>query len=97
MNKKTLIGILAIVAVTVLVLISQETQPDYEFPQIDEDIAKINTVGWQDFVFISPDGNELYFAYMPYAQNIVMDKYFGKISEEDVKRRGPLGQETTET
>ncbi len=51
---------------------------------------KINTPGWQDSVFISHDGNELYFAYLPYVQEDFMDIFFGKISEKDVKTRGPI-------
>ena len=82
--------IVVLVAIVGIVLINLIKKPDYGPLQIDEDITKINTVGWQDSAFISPDGNELYFAYMPYAQKIFMDIYFGKISEEEVQRMGPI-------
>jgi hypothetical protein len=59
-------------------------------PSDNEFIYKINTPGWQDSVFISPDGKELYFAYVPYVQKDFMDIIFGKISEKDVKVRGPI-------
>ncbi|NIM99457.1 MAG: hypothetical protein GTO24_15715 [candidate division Zixibacteria bacterium] len=59
-------------------------------PSTDEYVNKINTPGWQDSAFISPDGQELYFAYMPYAQKEFMDILFGRISEKDVKLRGPI-------
>ena len=61
------------------------------FGEIDAQYGnKINTPGWQDSVFISPDGKELFFAYMPYVQNDFMDILFGRISEKDVKSRGPI-------
>lgn len=50
---------------------------------------RINTDGWTDSAFISPDEKELYFAYMPYAQNAYMDIFFGRVRKEDVKLRGP--------
>ena len=50
---------------------------------------RINTDGWQDSAFISPDGRELYFSYLPFAQNDFMNIYLGKIKPEDVTRRGP--------
>lgn len=53
---------------------------------------KINTPGWQDSSFISPDGQELYFAYSPYAQKVFLDIIYGKISEKDVKIKGPNRQ-----
>lgn len=55
-----------------------------------EYINKINTPGWQDSVYISPDGKELYFAYMPYLQFDAVDLYFKRISEKDVKQKGPI-------
>ena len=86
-----MIGVLVVIVGIVLInLVNQEKPSNYGPPQIDEDITKINTVGWQDSVFISPDGNELYFAYMPYTQINFMDIYFGRISEEEVQRRGPI-------
>lgn len=91
MKKKSMIIIFVVIILIIFVaLISQENPSNYGPPQIEEDFTKINTVGWQDSVFISPDGNELYFAYMPYAQKVFMDIYFGRISEKDVKRRGPI-------
>lgn len=91
MSGKIIIGIAAVIVLIIFVaLTSQKNPSNYGPPQIDEDITKINTVGWQDSVFISPDGNELYFAYMPYTQPVFMDIYFGRISEEDVQRRGPI-------
>ena len=59
-------------------------------PSEDEQANRINTLGWQDSVFISPDGQELYFAYLPYVQKDFMNLYFGKISEKDIKSRGPI-------
>lgn len=56
----------------------------------NEYINKINSPGWQDSVYISPDGQELYFAYLPFVQKDFMDLYFKKISEKDVKERGPF-------
>jgi len=56
----------------------------------DISIHRINTLGWQDSVFISPDGQELYFAYLPYTQKDFMDIYFKKIREKDVKVKGPI-------
>ena len=82
--------IVILVVIAGIVLVNLLKKPDYGPLQIDEDVTKINTVGWQDSAFISPDGNELYFAYMPYAQKIFMDIYFGKVSEEEVQRRGPI-------
>lgn len=94
MNKKIkiilILILIFIVGIVFINLIKQKETSDYGPSQIDEDITKINTVGWQDSVFISPDGNELYFAYMPYAQKIFMSIYFGEISEEEVQRRGPI-------
>jgi Tol biopolymer transport system component len=63
-----------------------EVPPTYSSPFI----FKINTPGWQDSAFISPDGQELYFAYMPYAQNDFMDILFGRISEQEIKIKGPI-------
>lgn len=59
-------------------------------PSDNEYVNKINTPGWQDSVYISPDGKEIYFAYMPYVQKDFLDLYFGRISEKDVKQRGPI-------
>jgi hypothetical protein len=59
-------------------------------PDRDESAAKINSPGWQDSVFISPNGRQLYFAYMPYAQRDYDDILLGRISEKDVKKRGPI-------
>jgi Tol biopolymer transport system component len=53
-------------------------------------VDRINTPGWQDSGFISPDGTELYFAYSPYAQKDFLDIARGKISEKDVESRGPI-------
>jgi hypothetical protein len=55
-----------------------------------EYINKINTPGWQDSVSISADGKELYFAYMRYLQKDVVDLHFKRISEKDVKQKGPI-------
>jgi hypothetical protein len=59
-------------------------------PDTGEYADKINTTGWQDSVFISPDGKELYFAYLMYAGKDYNDILFGKISEKDVRKRGPV-------
>ena len=59
-------------------------------PSEGEYVNKINTNGWQDSAFISPDGQELFFSYLRYAQNDFMDIYQGKISERDVKIKGPI-------
>jgi len=87
-SKKLLIGIGTIAIV--LMIISSGLIGKEQIPQNGQDIAKINTAGWQDSVFISPDGTELYFAYLPYVQKDFMDIYFGKISKKDVKIRGPI-------
>jgi len=64
---------------------------DDRFRKIDHEYAaKINTPGWQDSVYISPDGKELYFAYLPYPQKDFMDLYFGRVSENEIKSRGPF-------
>ncbi|MFC2162297.1 hypothetical protein ACFLRF_01330 [Candidatus Altiarchaeota archaeon] len=94
MNKKLLLtaaGAFIIVALlSLIVAIAWFMNPSEQGPaRIDTDFTRINTVGWQDSVFISPDGNELYFAYMPYTQKTFMDLFFGRITEEDVVRRGP--------
>lgn len=68
-------------------------QEDVQIPAAETDnryVDKINTPGWQDSVYISPDGRELYFAYLPYVQKDFLDLYFGRISEKDVKERGPF-------
>ena len=59
-------------------------------PDTGEFAAKINSPGWQDSAFISPEGRELYFAYMPYAKKDYDDLLIGKISEKDVKKKGPI-------
>lgn len=56
----------------------------------DKYVNRINTPGWQDSAFISPDGKELYFAYMPYTRKDHMDILVGRISEKDVKIKGPI-------
>lgn len=87
MKKKIIIGItIAIILISVIIY----KNPDQGTPQTDEDITKINTIGWQDSAYISPDGNELYFAYMPYTQKTFTNIYLKRISETDVKRRGPI-------
>jgi hypothetical protein len=53
-------------------------------------VNKINTPGWQDSAFISPDGRELYFAYMPYTQKDHRDILLGRLREEDIKIKGPI-------
>ena len=77
------------------VRVSQDVSAGKEAPTTIEAtesqyIHKINTPGWQDSVYISPDGQEIYFAYLPYVQKDFMDLYFGRISEKDVKQRGPF-------
>lgn len=56
----------------------------------DADADKINTSGWQDSVYVSPDGSELYFAYLPYKQKDFLDLYFGRVSEQDIASHGPF-------
>ncbi|MHA2282357.1 MAG: hypothetical protein ACXAC5_16055 [Promethearchaeota archaeon] len=53
-------------------------------------VDRINTPGWQDSVYIRPDGKELYFAYLPYVQKDFFDLFFGRITEKDIKQRGPI-------
>lgn len=59
-------------------------------PSSDEYVNRINTPGWQDSAFISPDGQELYFAYMPYTHEDHMDILLGRIAENDVRIKGPV-------
>jgi ribosomal protein L24E len=56
----------------------------------DKYLDKINTPGWQDSAFITPDGRDLYFAYMPYAQNDFLDVFFKRVRPEEVAERGPV-------
>ena len=72
LKEKTMKRLLSIVLLALSVLI---LAPKCES---SEDLHKINTAGWQDSVFISPDGNELYFAYLPFAREI----FWIYISEE---------------
>lgn len=57
---------------------------------VEEYVDKINTPGWQDSVYISGDGQELYLAYLPFVQKDFMDLYFGRVSEKQIKERGPF-------
>ncbi len=51
---------------------------------------RINTPGWQDSAFITPDGKELYFAYMPYTNKDHRDILFGRIKPDSLKIKGPI-------
>ncbi len=59
-------------------------------PDTGEFAARINSLGWLDSAFISPDGRDLYFAYMTYAQKDFEDILLGRKSEKDIKKRGPI-------
>jgi hypothetical protein len=66
-------------------------------PSVDDRINKINTEGWVDSAFISPDGRELYFAYMPYCEMDFMDIIFGRKTEAEITEKGPIrpGEQST--
>ena len=59
-------------------------------PTNDPYSTRINTPGWQDSAFITPDGKELYFAYMPYTAKDHLNLLLGKITEDSVKVKGPI-------
>ena len=59
-------------------------------PTNDPYSTRINTPGWQDSAFITPDGKELYFAYMPYTAKDHLNLLLGKITEDSVKAKGPI-------
>jgi hypothetical protein len=70
---------------------TQGSAPNVETSPVDDPyLNRVNTPGWQDSVFIAPDGNDLYVAYLPYVQKDFLDIYFNRISEKDVKSRGPI-------
>jgi hypothetical protein len=52
-------------------------------------IGQINTLGWLDSAFISPDGEELYFSYMMYAMNDYLAIVAGEKTEEEIELKGP--------
>lgn len=56
----------------------------------DKYVERINTPGWQDSIFISPDGKELYFGYIRYGQRDLADVVVGNVSAKDVKIKGPV-------
>jgi len=51
--------------------------------------SKINTPGWQDSAFISPDGKNLYFAYVPYLEQDLVNIVVNGVSESSITDHGP--------
>jgi hypothetical protein len=68
--------------------VSAQAQP--LTPTNDGYATKINTPGWQDSAFITADGRELYFAYVPYTSRDLRSILLRKITSAAVKVKGPI-------
>lgn len=75
---------------SVTVASAQAGKPGTLRPGKDIYVNKINTPGWQDSPFITPDGRTLYFAYMPYTHKDFMNVFLGRVPGRDVRIKGPV-------